>query len=295
MNTIDIKNINKCTKIDGKAYAASINQKLAQKVEQLTLKTEQKPCLAVVLVGENPASQVYVNHKIKACQTVGIESVFIQLEQDIAQTELLHQIEQLNQNKDIHGILVQLPLPKHINAQEVIATIDAKKDVDGFHAKNAGALSLGLPAKSYFQPCTPKGCMALLNHHQIELKGLHAVVIGASNIVGKPMALLLQQAGATVTICNSKTKDLNIHTKNADIVVVAIGKPLFLNAAMIKIGAVIIDVGINRLDDGRLVGDVDYTDIEHKASFATPVPGGVGPMTIAMLLENTVQAFENQI
>jgi methylenetetrahydrofolate dehydrogenase (NADP+) / methenyltetrahydrofolate cyclohydrolase len=278
--------------IDGKAYASSLNQTLAKTVDVLAEKSGKKPCLAVVLVGDNPASHVYVSHKIKACQSVGVESIFIQLETDIAQEALLKQIQQLNQNQNVHGILVQLPLPAHLNAQAVIAAIDAAKDVDGFHAQNAGALSLGMPFDTYFQPCTPKGCMALLNHYQIPLKGQNAVVIGASNIVGKPMALLLQQAGATVTICNSKTQDLAAHTKRADIVVVAIGKPNFLKAEMIKEGAVLIDVGINRLDDGKLVGDIDFQDIQGKASFATPVPGGVGPMTIAMLLANTVQAFK---
>jgi methylenetetrahydrofolate dehydrogenase (NADP+)/methenyltetrahydrofolate cyclohydrolase len=281
--------------IDGKALANHLNQKLAQVVQTRVDQTGKTPSLAVVLIGDNPASHVYVSHKIKACQSVGIESVFIQLEADISQEALLNQIEQLNQNPHVHGILVQLPLPPQLNAQAVIAAIDAAKDVDGFHAQNAGALSLGMPLDTYFQPCTPKGCMALLAHENIELKGKYAVVIGASNIVGKPMALLLQQAGATVTICNSKTQNLAEHTKRADIIVVAIGKPNFLNADMIKEGAVLIDVGINRLDNGKLVGDIDFQSIEHKASFATPVPGGVGPMTIAMLLANTVQAFEQQV
>jgi methylenetetrahydrofolate dehydrogenase (NADP+) / methenyltetrahydrofolate cyclohydrolase len=281
--------------IDGKALANQLNQNLAQNVQRLISQTAKTPSLAVILIGDNPASQVYVSHKIKACQSVGIESVFIQLEADITQEALLNQIEQLNQNTNIHGILVQLPLPPQLHAQAVIAAIDAAKDVDGFHAQNAGALSIGMPLDTYFQPCTPKGCMALLHHYHIPLKGQNVVVIGASNIVGKPMALLLQQAGATVTICNSKTQNLAEHTQRADIVVVAIGKPNFLNAEMIKQGAVLIDVGINRLENGKLVGDVDFQNIQSKASYATPVPGGVGPMTIAMLLANTVQAFERQI
>lgn len=281
--------------IDGKSFANQLNQNLAQSVQQLKTETGKAPSLAVVLIGDNPASHVYVSHKIKACQSVGIESVFIQLEADITQEALLNQIQQLNQNVNIHGILVQLPLPPQLNAQAVIAAIDASKDVDGFHAQNAGALSLGMPTDTYFQPCTPKGCMELLAHYNIPLRGKNAVVIGASNIVGKPMALLLQQAGATVTICNSKTQNLAEHTTRADIVVVAIGKPNFLTAEMIKEGAVLIDVGINRLENGKLVGDVDWQSIQNKASHATPVPGGVGPMTIAMLLQNTVQGFRQQL
>jgi methylenetetrahydrofolate dehydrogenase (NADP+) / methenyltetrahydrofolate cyclohydrolase len=280
------------TPIDGKKYAHDLNQDLAKTIDQLAQTHHKKPCLAVVLIGDNPASHVYVSHKIKACQSVGIESIFIQLEADIAEDALLNQIHQLNDNPSVNGILVQLPLPAHLNAQAVIAAISAQKDVDGFHAENAGALSLGMPHHTYFQPCTPRGCMALLHHHQIDLKGQNAVVIGASNIVGKPMALLLQQAGATVTICNSKTKNLVEHTSRADIIVVAIGRPNFLTADMIKIGAVLIDVGINRLNNGQLVGDIDYQGVQGKASYATPVPGGVGPMTIAFLLVNTVRAFE---
>jgi methylenetetrahydrofolate dehydrogenase (NADP+)/methenyltetrahydrofolate cyclohydrolase len=243
----------------------------------------------VILIGHDPASQVYVKNKVAACEKAGLHSVLEQYSSDMTQEALLERVRTLNADPSIHGILVQLPLPSHIDAHLVIETIAADKDVDGFHISNAGLLMTGKPL---FRPCTPYGVMKMLESEQVLLRGAVAVVIGASNIVGKPMAMLLQSAGATVTICNSKTKDLGWHTRHADILVVATGKPKMIDASMVKAGAIVIDVGINRGADGKLCGDVDFESVKTVAGAITPVPGGVGPMTIAMLLVNTVEAAE---
>ena len=274
--------------IDGVKLAAVIREDVAKRAAALT-KQGVKPGLAVILVGQDPASQVYVKNKVAACEKAGLHSVLEQYPADMTQEALLSRIQTLNADRTIHGILVQLPLPKHIDAHRVIETIAAEKDVDGFHVSNAGLLMTGTPL---FRPCTPYGVMKMLESEQAALRGAVAVVIGASNIVGKPMAMLLQSAGATVTICNSKTRDLAWHTRNADIVVVATGKPGMVTGDMIKPGAIVIDVGINRGADGKLCGDVDYASAKEVAGAITPVPGGVGPMTIAMLLVNTIEAAE---
>lgn len=249
----------------------------------------KKPGLAVLLVGEDPASQVYVRNKVKACEEVGMYSILERHPAELSETALLKRIHELNLDPQINGILVQLPLPAHIDSHRVIEAIAPEKDVDGFHVANAGALMIGAPL---FKPCTPYGCMKMLESIDYPIKGARAVVVGASNIVGKPMAMLLLAAGATVTICNSKTKDLAAHTKEADILVVATGKPKMITGQMVKSGAVVIDVGINRLPDGKLCGDVDFDEVKYKAGAITPVPGGVGPMTITMLLLNTLEAAE---
>jgi len=275
--------------IDGNALSKQLRTEIATNSAILSAKGT-KPGLAVVLVGSNPASQIYVRNKIKACHDANIFSELINLDENTTQTELLQQIDALNQNPQIHGILVQLPLPAHIDSYSVLESIDPHKDVDGFHVANAGALMTGKPL---FIPCTPYGCMKMLESIEYPIRGARAVIVGASNIVGKPMAMLLLQAGATVTICNSKTKDLSAHTKEADILVVATGKPKMIHAQMVKPGAVVIDVGINRLPDGKLCGDVDYDEVKYVADWITPVPGGVGPMTITMLLQNTLEAAEH--
>lgn len=269
--------------IDGKALSARLRGKLKQKIHDWVAQGNPRPGLAVILVGADPASAVYVRNKIQACQEVGIESIHDTCSADIPEAELLAKIAELNANPEVHGILVQLPLPKHIDPQKVIEAIDPSKDVDGFHPTNVGLLAIGKPR---FIPCTPFGVMKMLEDEQVQLRGATACVVGASNIVGKPMTLLLQAAGATVTICNSKTRDLAFHTKHADVLVVATGRPKMITGDMIKPGAVVIDVGINRLDDGSLCGDVDFESAKTVASAITPVPGGVGPMTIAMLLAN---------
>ncbi len=274
--------------IDGNALAKKIRIEIATRTASLVAKGIQ-PGLAVLLVGEDPASQVYVRNKVKACEDVGMHSILERHPADLSEEKLLRRIDELNQDKSIHGILVQLPLPKHIDSHRVIESIAPEKDVDGFHVANAGALMIGAPL---FRPCTPYGCMKMLESIDYPIRGARAVVIGASNIVGKPMAMLLLQAGATVTICNSKTRDLSAHTKEADILVVATGKPKMITAEMVKPGAVVIDVGINRLPDGKLCGDVDFESVQAVASAITPVPGGVGPMTITMLLLNTLEAAE---
>ncbi len=247
------------------------------------------PGLAVVLVGENPASQVYVRNKVKACQDSGLHSVLEQYPATLSEAELLARVDALNRDPAVHGILVQLPLPAHIDAQKVIEAISPEKDVDGFHVASAGALMVGQPG---FWPCTPYGCMKMLESIGYELKGKHAVVIGRSNIVGKPMALMLLQKNATVTVCHSGTKDLKALTLQADVVVAAVGKRNVLTADMVKPGAVVIDVGMNRNDEGKLCGDVDFAGVKEVAGWITPVPGGVGPMTITMLLVNTLEAAE---
>lgn len=274
--------------IDGVALSTSIRESIAQRTAQLTAQGHQ-PGLAVVLVGEDPASQVYVRNKVSACQKAGFKSVMHRLPATVTQTELLTLVHTLNRDESIHGILVQLPLPAHLSSHDVIEAIAADKDVDGFHVSNAGLLMTGKPL---FRPCTPYGVMKMLELTGIELKGAEAVVVGASNIVGKPQAMLLLQAGATVTLCNSKTKDLKAHCQRADVLVVATGRPKMITGDMIKRGAVVIDVGINRLPDGKLCGDVDFDSAKEVASWITPVPGGVGPMTITMLLQNTLEAVE---
>ena len=274
--------------LDGKAVSLKVKESVKVRADELK-KSGVEPTLAVVLVGEDKASQTYVRAKEKACNEYGIKSVAHRLSENTTQNELLALINVLNLDDSIHGILVQLPLPKHIDTNVVLAAIDPRKDVDGFHAVNVGKLVSGLDG---FVPCTPLGVMEILKEYDIEVAGLNAVVIGRSNIVGKPMANLLLNASATVTVTHSKTKNLKEICKNADLIVAAIGKPFFLKADMVKEGAVVVDVGINRLDDGRLVGDVDFEEVAPKCSYITPVPGGVGPMTIAMLLNNTILAAQ---
>ena len=277
--------------LDGKAVSLKVKESVKVRAEELK-KFGIEPTLAVILVGEDKASQTYVRAKEKVCNEYGIKSVAHRLSENTTQAELLALINVLNLDDSIHGILVQLPLPKHIDTNTVLATIDPAKDVDGFHAVNVGKLVSGLDG---FVPCTPLGVMEILKEYGIDVAGQNAVVIGRSNIVGKPMANLLLNASATVTITHSKTKNLKGICKNADLIVAAIGKPFFLKADMVKDGAVVVDVGINRLDDGRLVGDVDFDEVAPKCSYITPVPGGVGPMTIAMLLNNTILAAQAKI
>ena len=275
--------------IDGNALSTRLRAEVAQRA--LALKARGiTPGLAVVLVGDNPASQVYVRNKVKACEAGGLHSVLEKYDAQLSQAQLLERIAALNADPAIHGILVQLPLPPHIDAQTVIEAISPAKDVDGFHVASAGALMTGLPG---FWPCTPHGCMRMLESIGYELKGKHAVVIGRSNIVGKPMALMLLQQDATVTICHSRTPDLKAHTLQADVIVAAVGKRKVLTADMVKPGAVVLDVGMNRDDEGKLCGDVDFAGVSQVAGYITPVPGGVGPMTITMLLVNTLQAAES--
>ena len=277
--------------LDGKAVSLKVKESVKVRADELK-KFGVEPTLAVVLVGEDKASQTYVRAKEKACNEYGIKSVAHRLSENTTQNELLALINVLNLDDSIHGILVQLPLPKHIDTNVVLAAIDPRKDVDGFHAVNVGKLVSGLDG---FVPCTPLGVMEILKEYGIEVAGLNAVVIGRSNIVGKPMANLLLNSSATVTVTHSKTKNLKEICKNADLIVAAIGRPFFLKADMVKDDAVVVDVGINRLDDGRLVGDVDFDEVAPKCSYITPVPGGVGPMTIAMLLNNTILAAQAKI
>src|ERR1700694_1997855 len=274
--------------IDGKAIAQQFRAHFALRVDRLKNRGIL-PGLAVVCVGNDPASQVYVRNKALASGAIGMHSEVHALSADTPQAHLIAFVESLNANDAIHGILVQLPLPKHMSARAVIEAIAPEKDVDGFHYFNVGSLFVGEPA---FYPCTPWGVIKMLEHEAIEVEGMHAVVVGRSTIVGKPMALLLLNAGATVTICHSKTRDLAAMTRQADLLVAAVGKPRMITGAMVKPGAVVIDVGINRLPDGRLAGDVDFDSVSQVASRITPVPGGVGPMTIAMLLGNTVKSAE---
>ena len=276
------------TLIDGTALAATLRAQYREQALQLT-SVGRKPGLAVIIVGDNPASRVYVRNKVKACDEAAFYSRLIALPESTTDDELLAQIGALNADAAIHGILVQLPLPAHINAHRVIEAINPAKDVDGFHVASAGALMTGA-TDAGFAPCTPAGVMEMLRSAKIDPAGKHAVVIGRSNIVGKPMALLLLAAGATVTVCHSKTQDLSAITRQADILVAAIGKPRFVTAAMVKRGACVIDVGINRDAAGKLCGDVDFAGVKDVAGAITPVPGGVGPMTIAMLLGNALIA-----
>jgi methylenetetrahydrofolate dehydrogenase (NADP+)/methenyltetrahydrofolate cyclohydrolase len=275
--------------IDGKALAQKIQSELAVAAAELYSTRKIKPGLAAVLVGNNPASQVYVRNKQKACEKAGFESWLHHLDEHTSQEKLLELIHQLNKDSRVHGILVQLPLPKHIHTDTVLDAVTALKDVDGFGPDNLGLLTSGRPR---FLPCTPHGVFVMLQRYNIPVSGKHVVVLGRSTIVGKPMGLILLQNGvdATVTICHSKTANLKEITRQADILVAAIGRAEFVKADMVKSGAVVIDVGINRLEDGRLVGDVDYAPVAQIASAITPVPGGVGPMTITMLLHNTLEA-----
>ncbi|MFA4913559.1 MAG: bifunctional methylenetetrahydrofolate dehydrogenase/methenyltetrahydrofolate cyclohydrolase FolD [Burkholderiaceae bacterium] len=277
--------------IDGSALSQKIKLEVAERAAGLTARGVH-PGLAVVLVGDSAASQVYVRNKVAACEKAGIHSVLEQYPATMTEAELLSRVHALNEDPTIHGILVQLPLPAHMDAHKVIEAISAEKDVDGFHVSNAGLLMTGQPL---FRPCTPYGVMKMLESENVTLRGAEAVIVGASNIVGKPMAMLLLAAGATVTLCNSKTRDLAAQTRRADVLVVATGRARMVTGEMIKPGAVVIDVGINRGEDGKLCGDVDFASAREVASAITPVPGGVGPMTIAMLLVNTLEAAERKL
>ena len=274
--------------INGKEIAQAVRQEIRKEVEELKEKG-YVPGLAVILVGDNQASQTYVRNKEKACLDLGMHSVLIKKPATLSQEELIENINELNQDDSIHGILVQLPLPNHINEKAIIEAISPEKDVDGFHPINIGRMMTG---QSAFLPCTPYGVMVMLQHINYNLEGKHVVVVGRSNIVGKPAGQLMLNANATVTICHSKTKDLAYYTKQADVIVAAVGKRNTITADHIKEGAVIIDVGMNRNDEGKLCGDVDYEGVLNKASYVTPVPGGVGPMTITMLMKNTVQSAQ---
>ncbi len=273
--------------IDGKKISAAARADIAERVKAFAADTGVLPGLAVIIVGENPASQVYVRNKQKACEDAGMYSVVVRMPEETTQDELMAKLEELKNDGKIHGILVQLPLPKHLDEGAVIAAIPPEKDVDAFHAQNAGHIMIG----DYdFLPCTPAGVMTMLEYENIDIEGKNCVVVGRSNIVGKPMAMLLLHANGTVTVCHSRTKNLADVTRSADILVVAIGKAKFITGDMIKPGAVVIDVGMNRDENGKLCGDVDFESAEKVAGAITPVPGGVGPMTITTLLENTLTA-----
>jgi methylenetetrahydrofolate dehydrogenase (NADP+)/methenyltetrahydrofolate cyclohydrolase len=277
--------------IDGNALSKLLRAQIT--IDTAALKTKGlTPGLAVVLVGDNPASQVYVRNKVKACEDAGLHSVLEKYEATMTEADLLARVEALNNDDSIHGILVQLPLPAHIDAQKVIEAISPAKDVDGFHIASAGALMTGMPG---FWPCTPYGCMKMLESIGYDLKGKHAVVIGRSNIVGKPMALMLLQKDATVTVAHSRTQNLKALTLQADVIVAAVGKRNVLTADMVKPGAVVLDVGMNRNDEGKLCGDVDFDSVKAVAGYITPVPGGVGPMTITMLLVNTLESAQRAL
>ena len=279
-------------KIDGKAFSQTVLEKIREEHSQLKEKYGKPAGLAVVIVGNNPASQVYVKNKIRACEDVGFYSENIELDENISEKELLQEIDKLNKNDRINGILVQLPLPAHINELKIIDSISPEKDVDGFHVSNIGKMVIG--DETGFLSCTPYGIMQLLEEYKIEIAGKDAVIIGRSNIVGKPMALMLIQKGATVQVCNSRTKDLRKKLNEADIIIVAAGVPKLLKKEDVKEGAVVIDVGINRVD-GKICGDVDYEEVAEKTSYITPVPGGVGPMTIASLIKNTFKSYKNSL
>jgi methylenetetrahydrofolate dehydrogenase (NADP+)/methenyltetrahydrofolate cyclohydrolase len=275
--------------IDGKEIASIMRVEMKEEVERLKKEHNVTPGLAVIIVGENPASVVYVRNKEKSCEEIGIYSEKHALSENVSEEELLNLINKLNKEEKIHGILVQLPLPKHINEKNVLNVIDPSKDVDGFHPVSVGKMVIG---EDTFLPCTPHGVMELLKRTGVDLKGKEAVVVGRSNIVGKPVALMLLQQNATVTICHSKTKDLKEVTRRADVLIAAVGVPEMIKGDMVKDGVVVIDVGVNRLE-GKLVGDVAFNEVKEKASAITPVPGGVGPMTITMLLQNTIKAAGN--
>ncbi|WP_028470918.1 bifunctional methylenetetrahydrofolate dehydrogenase/methenyltetrahydrofolate cyclohydrolase FolD [Neptunomonas japonica] len=276
--------------IDGKQIAADVRRQVAENIQNRLKENKRAPCLAVVIVGNDPASHVYVRNKKNACIEVGIQSLSYDLPSDTSQQHLLSLVDELNANPDVDGILVQLPLPVELNSNEILERIQPEKDVDGFHPFNLGRLAQRLPA---LRPCTPKGVMKLLESTNIDLHGQEAVVVGASNIVGRPMSLELLLAGCTVTTTHRFTRDLAFHVQRADIVIVGVGKPGIVKGEWIKKGAIVIDVGINRLSDGRLVGDVDYDIAAQSAGWITPVPGGVGPMTVACLMENTLEAAKN--
>ena len=277
--------------IDGVELSRQIRETVSQRAQALAAQG-RRPGLAVILVGDDPASAVYVRNKVKACEAHGLHSVFEKYDASLSEADLLERIRTLNTDPSIHGILVQMPLPRHIDPHRVIETIAVHKDVDGFSTLSAGELMSGLPG---FRPCTPYGCMKLIESTGVDIRGKHAVVIGRSNTVGKPMALLLLQAHATVTVCHSATPDLGLHTRQADILVAAVGRRHMVTAEMVKPGAVVIDVGINRNEQGKLQGDVDFDAVREVAGWITPVPGGVGPMTITMLLVNTVEAAQRSL
>ena len=278
--------------IDGKGFSKKVQQQVKEEHKILKDKTGKTAGLAVIIVGENPASQVYVRNKTRACENVGFYSETIELPASISEDELVEEVKKLNENDKINGILVQLPLPNHIDEMKIINTISPEKDVDGFHALNVGKMVLG--DKTGFLPCTPYGIMQLLEEYKIDVIGKDVVIVGRSNIVGKPMALMLIEKGATVKVCNSKTKDLSGKMQRADIIIAAAGVPKLVKAKDVKNGAVVIDVGINRVD-GKLCGDVDYDEVIEKVSLITPVPGGVGPMTIASLIKNTLTSYKNNL
>ncbi len=277
--------------IDGKATSVAVREKIKEEVLAFAKEYNKTPGLAVVIVGENPASQVYVRNKHKACGEVGMYSEVHELAESTTEAELLALIDKLNNDEKINGILVQLPLPKHLDEEKVILRINPNKDVDAFHPENVGKIMIG---NFSFLPCTPAGVMELLKHYNVDVTGKHCVIIGRSNIVGKPQAMLMLKENATVTVCHSKTVNLKEITKQADILVAAVGKANFVTADMVKKDAVVIDVGINRLENGKLCGDVNFAEVEPQASYITPVPGGVGPMTITMLLKNTLIAAKEQ-
>ncbi|MFT4578051.1 MAG: methylenetetrahydrofolate dehydrogenase (NADP+)/methenyltetrahydrofolate cyclohydrolase [Nitrospinales bacterium] len=277
--------------IDGKKVSGEIRNRLVDEIQELKKKTGKTPGLATVLVGDDPASAVYVRNKNKICGELGFQSFEQKLSADTSEEKLLQLVEELNSNKDVHGILVQLPLPDQIDSEKILQAIDPKKDVDGFHPINVGKLVVG---NALLTPCTPTGIIALLDRYDIEISGKHAVIIGRSNIVGKPVSMLLLQRDATITICHSRTQNLVEVTRSADILVAAVGRANFVTEEMVSEGTVVIDVGINRVD-GKLTGDVDFEPVSKKASHITPVPGGVGPMTIALLMENTLKAFKESL
>ena len=277
--------------IDGKKVSGEIRNRLADEIQELKKKTGKTPGLATVLVGDDPASAVYVRNKNKICGELGFQSFEQKLSADTSEEKLLQLVGELNSNKDVHGILVQLPLPDQIDSEKILQAIDPKKDVDGFHPVNVGKLVVG---NALLTPCTPTGIIALLDRYDIEISGKHAVIIGRSNIVGKPVSMLLLHRNATITICHSRTQNLEEVTRSADILVAAVGRANFVTDEMVSEGTVVIDVGINRVD-GKLTGDVDFEPVSNKASHITPVPGGVGPMTIALLMENTLKAFKESL
>ncbi|MGL2418566.1 bifunctional methylenetetrahydrofolate dehydrogenase/methenyltetrahydrofolate cyclohydrolase FolD [Helicobacter pylori] len=277
--------------LDGQALAYDIEKDLKHKIQIIHTQTHKRPKLAVILVGKDPASITYVNMKIKACERVGMDFDLKTLKENITEAELLSLIKDYNTDQNISGVLVQLPLPRHIDTKMILEAIDPNKDVDGFHPLNIGKLCT---QKESFLPATPMGVMRLLEHYHIGIKGKDVAIIGASNIIGKPLSMLMLNAGASVSVCHILTKDISFYTQNADIVCVGVGKPDLIKASMLKKGAVVVDIGINHLNDGRIVGDVDFTNAQKVAGFITPVPKGVGPMTIVSLLENTLIAFEKQ-
>ncbi|WP_162972440.1 bifunctional methylenetetrahydrofolate dehydrogenase/methenyltetrahydrofolate cyclohydrolase FolD [Helicobacter pylori] len=277
--------------LDGQALAHNIEKDLKHKIQTITVQMHKRPKLAVILVGKDPASITYVNMKIKACQRVGMDFDLKTLQENITEAKLLSLIKDYNTDQNISGVLVQLPLPRHIDTKMILEAIDPNKDVDGFHPLNIGKLCT---QKESFLPATPMGVMRLLKHYHIEIKGKDVAIIGASNIIGKPLSMLMLNAGASVSVCHILTKDISFYTQNADIVCVGVGKPDLIKASMLKKGAVVVDIGINHLNDGRIVGDVDFNNAQKVAGFITPVPKGVGPMTIVSLLENTLIAFEKQ-